>query len=178
MKGKDMRHLLVIVLIVATIFFTGCVSESREKDIPVIPSTVKTTSAIPTTPTQKMVVVTTVVTTNKAQTPTMAPQKPIESPFQVNGTSGKIMRFYTVAPGIVKITFKYGGGKFDKNREGCAKDDRASIRLVGASIDTSLYNGATTSKYSETTTYNLVSPGNYSLTTRGCYDWRVVIDNA
>jgi hypothetical protein len=178
MKVRDMRYLLVILLMMTTILIAGCVSESRETVTPVIPATVITTLAIPTTSAQKMVEIPTIIIPTKTPTLTKAPSKPIESPVMVNGTPGKIMRFSTVAPGIVKFTIKYGGGTFEKSREGCAMDDRATLRLVGASIDTPLYSGVTTSEYSGTTTYNLVSPGNYSLTARGCYNWRVDIDNA
>ena len=87
------------------------------------------------------------------------------------------MRFSTVAPGIVKFTIHYHAGLGDKG-EFCADDDRATIRLAGASIDKTLYSDATKTAYAGTTTYNLISPGKYSLTTRGCYGWQVEIDNA
>ena len=175
-----MRYLFFIVFLVAILFFAGCVSESKVKVTPAITSTVITTPAIPVTPAQKMVKITTVATTRPATTKTTlaeAPSKPIASPVTVNGTSGRIMRFSTVAPGNVKFTIHYAGN-YDSSREGCAKDDRAFIRLAGSSIDTSLYNGEARSTYSGTKTYNLISPGNYSLSTQGCFDWQVTIDNA
>jgi len=173
-----MRYLLVILVMIASIHSAGCVSESGETVTPVVTTRVVTTPVIPATSVQKMGEITTIALPKKTPALTKAPVKPIESPVRVNGTSGTIMRFSTVAPGIVKFTIRYAGGKFEKNREGCSQEDRALLRLVGASIDTPLYSGVTSSLYSGTTTYNLVSPGNYSLTTRGCYDWRVDIDNA
>jgi hypothetical protein len=184
MKRDGMKYLLIIVLLVASGFVAGCTGESKEKVSPVITSAVVTAPAIPPIQTQKPGTVTTMVTTRtvpaptKTPAPTIAPSKPVASPVTVNGTSGKILRFHTDAPGIVKFTILYEGGTPDDSREGCAKDDRASIRLAGASIDTSLYNGLATETYTGTTTFNLISPGSYSLTTRGCYDWKVAIDNA
>ena len=179
-----MKYLLIIVLLVASGFVAGCTGESKEKVSPVITSAVVTAPAIPPIQTQKPGTVTKMVTTKtipaptKTPAPTMAPSKPVASPVTVNGTSGKIMRFQTDAPGIVKFTIRYAGGTSDDSREGCSRDDRAVLRLAGSSIDTGLYNGLATETYTGTTTFNLISPGSYSLTTRGCYDWEVVIDNA
>jgi hypothetical protein len=184
MKRDGMKYLLIIVLLVASGFVAGCTGESKEKVSPVITSAVVTAPVIPTIQTQKTATVMTVVTTRtipaltKTPAPTIAPSKPVASPVTVNGTSGKIMRFKTDTPGIVKFTIKYAGGTLDDSREGCSRDDRAVIRLAGSSIDTSLYNGLATETYTGTTTFNLISPGSYSLTTRGCYNWEVVIDNA
>jgi hypothetical protein len=181
MKGEDMNYHPFIVLLVATIILAGCVSESKEKGTPIITPTV-TTPAIPTTPAQKIVEITKVVTTKKTvvttktSAPTVAPSKPIESPVTLNGTSGNIMRFHTIAPGLVKFTIRYSSSLGD-NKE-CSDYPRAVIRLAGASIDTALYNGVSTASYTGTTTFNLVSPGKYSLTTSGCYGWKVDIDNA
>ena len=179
-----MKYLLIIVLLVASGFVAGCTGESKEKVSPVITSAVVTPPAISPIQTQKPGTVTKMVTTRtipaptKTPAPTTAPAKPVASPLTVNGTSGKILRFRTDGPGIVKFTINYGGGTPADNREGCAKDDRASLILAGASIDTSLYNGPATETYTGTMTFNLISPGSYSLTTRGCYNWEVVIDNA
>ena len=172
-----MKYPLFIFLLMVTIIIAGCVSESPKKVAPPITSTIIPTPANPTTHTQEKVTITTVITTKKTPTPTAAPSKPIASPVSVNGTSGKILRFSTVAPGIVKFTIKYAGN-LNKNNDECSDNDRAVIRLAGASTDTALYNGMAKSTYTGTTTYNLISPGNYSLTTRGCYDWQVTIDNA
>ena len=178
MKGDDMKYILFIVLLVAAIIIAGCASESKENLSPEITSAVGTTSATPTIPTQKMVEITTMVTIKTIPTPTKAPSKPVASPVTVNGASGNIMRFHTDAPGIVKFTINYAGGTLDENREGCSRDDRASLTLAGAAIDTSLYNGVATETYTGIATFNLISPGSYSLTTRGCDNWKVVIDNA
>jgi hypothetical protein len=172
-----MKYRLVIVLLMASVIIAGCASESPKNVAPPVISTVITPSAMPTTPAQERVTITTVITTKKTPAPTAAPTNPIASPISVNGTSGKILRFYTVAPGIVKFTIQYAGN-LNKNNDVCSDNDRAVIRLAGASTDTALYNGVATSTYTGTTTYNLISPGNYSLTTRGCYDWQVDIDNA
>jgi hypothetical protein len=183
MKGDDMKYLLFVVLLVAIIIIAGCASESKGKVTPEITSAVVTAPAIPTTPAQKTIEITTMVTTKvvptptKTPAPTKAPSKPIASPVTVNGSSGHIMRFSTVAPGIVKFTIHYNSGLGDKG-EFCLDDDRAIIRLAGASTDKTLYNGLAKSAYTGTTTYNLISSGNYSLTTRGCYGWQVDIDNA
>jgi hypothetical protein len=172
-----MKYLLFIVLLMATIVVAGCVSESPKNVAPPVTSTVISHPPIPTTPAQEKVTITTVMTTKKTPAPTAAPSKPIESPVTVNGTSGKILRFYTVAPGIVKFTIQYAGN-LNKNNDVCSDNDRAIIRLAGASTDTALYNGVAKNAYAGTTTYNLISPGNYSLTTQGCYDWKVDINNA
>jgi len=181
-KKAHMRYLIFIILLVAALFFAGCVSESKVKVTPAITSPVLTPLPAPVTSAQIMVKTTTVATTRPATTKTTlagteVPSKPIASPVTVNGTSGRIMRFSTDAPGIVKFTIHYAGN-YDARREGCAKDDRAFIRLAGSSIDTSLYNGEARSTYSGTKTYNLIAPGNYSLSTQGCFDWKVTIDNA
>jgi hypothetical protein len=184
MKRDDMKYLLIVVLLVVSGFVAGCTGEAKEKVPPVITSAVATAPALPPVQTQKMGTVTTMVTTRtipapaKTPAPTIAPSKPVASPVTVNGTSGHIMRFQTDGPGIVKFTINYAGGTPDESREGCAKDDRAVIRLAGSSIDTSLYNGPAKETYRGTATFNLISPGSYSLTTRGCYNWEVVIDNA
>jgi hypothetical protein len=172
-----MKYLLFIFLLIAIISVAGCISESKEKATPVITSPVITPSVIPTTAAQKMIKTTTVVPTKTTPTPTVVPSKPIASPVTVNGTSGHTMRFYTVAPGIVKFTIRYSSSLGDKG-EFCSDDDRAIIRLAGASTDKTLYNDVAKNQYSGTTTYNLISPGNYSLTTKGCYGWQVNIDNA
>lgn len=173
----DMKYPLFIVFLMATIIIAGCVSESPNHVAPPITSTVISPPAIPTTLAQEKITITTVMTTKKTPAPTAAPSKPIASPVTVNGTSGKILRFYTVAPGIVKFTIQYAGN-LNKNNDVCSDNDRAIIRLAGASTDTALYNGEAKNTYAGTTTYNLISPGNYSLTTQGCYDWKVDINNA
>ncbi|RPI38688.1 MAG: hypothetical protein EHM53_08310 [Methanoregulaceae archaeon] len=177
-----MNYLPLIVVLVAAIIIAGCASEPAKKVTVVSTSPVITSPAVPTTAAQKMVTITSVVTTKPLTTkmttaPTVIPSKPIPSPVTVNGTSGRMWRFFTVAPGIVKFTIQYMGN-YDNSREGCSKDDRAFIRLAGSSIDTTLHNGPARDTYTGTATYNLISPGNYSLTTKGCLDWRVVIDNA
>jgi hypothetical protein len=48
---------------------------------------------------------------------TKVPSEPIASPVTVNGTSGRIMRFCTVAPGIVKFTSRYAGN-LEKTQRG------------------------------------------------------------
>jgi len=179
-----MKYLLIIVLLVASGIFAGCTGESKEKVSPVITSAAVTAPTVPAVQTQKTAPVTTIATTKtipattKTPVPTLAPSKPFASPVTVNGTSGRMMKFHTDAPGTVKFTIRYEGGSFDDSREGCAKDDRASLRLAGASIDTPLYNGVASEQYSGTATFNLISPGSYSLSTRGCYNWEVTIDNA
>jgi hypothetical protein len=184
MKRDGMKYLLIIVLRVVSGFVAGCTGEAKEKVSLVITSAVVTAPALPPFQTQKPGTVTTMGTTRtipsltKTPAPTTAPSKPVASPLTVNGTSGKILRFHTDAPGIVKFTIHYKGGTRDDSREGCAKDDRASLRLAGASIDTPLYNGPATETYTGTTTFNLISPGSYSLTTWGCYNWKVAIENA
>jgi hypothetical protein len=91
--------------------------------------------------------------------------------------SGNIMRFQTVASGIVKFTIHYNSD-LGYDQEWCSEYPRAFIRLAGASIETTLYNDVSTSAYTGTTTFNLISPGNYSLSTTGCFGWQVDIDNA
>lgn len=173
-----MKYLLFIVLLVAITGIAGCAGESKENGAPGITSAPVTTPSTPAIHTQKIVRITTPVTTKTVPTPTEALLKPVARPVTVNGTPGKMMRFQTDGPGIVKFTINYAGGTPDESREGCAKDDRAVIRLAGSSIDTSLYNGPAKETYRGTATFNLISPGSYSLTTRGCYNWEVVIDNA
>jgi len=178
-----MKYLLIIVLLGLTVIIAGCASESLKSPASGIPSPVITPSKIPTTTEKQTVKITTVVATKTPPAPTAAPapapSKPMVSPVVVNGTSGNILRFQTVAPGVVKFTIHYGGGTVTYNDgDKCSDYPLASIRLAGSSIDASLYSGVATSEYTGTTTFNLVSPGHYSLTTRGCYSWEVDIDNA
>jgi len=173
-----MKYLLFIVLLVAITGIAGCAGESKGNGAPEITSAPVTTPSPPAIHTQKIVRTTTPVTTKTVPTPPKALLKPVAHPVTVNGTPGKIMRFQTDGPGIVKFTINYAGGTADESREGCAKDDRAVIRLAGSSVDTSLYNGPATETYRGTATFNLIAPGSYSLTTRGCSNWEVVIDNA
>lgn len=177
-----MKYFHFIVILVAIIIIAGCTGESKGKVTPEFTSVVVTAPAIPPAPAQKTVEITTVVTTKvvptptKTPAPTKAPSKPIPSLVTVNGSSGYIMRFSTVAPGIVKFTIHYNSALGNKG-EFCSKNDRAIIRLAGASTDKTLYNGLAKTAHTETTTYNLISPGNYSLSTSGCYGWRVDIGN-
>jgi hypothetical protein len=178
-----MKYFLFIVLLGVAVIIAGCASETQKSPASQIPSPVITPSDIPTTTEKQTVKITTVMATKTPPAPTAVPKtvpsKPMVSPVVVNGTSGSILRFQTVAPGVVKFTIHYGGGeKINNNGDKCTDFPLASLRLAGSSIDASLYSGVATSEYTGTTTFNLVSPGHYSLTTRGCYSWKVDIDNA
>ena len=187
-----MKPVMIILIVVAAVFVTGCTTGTRDaapqvslppvttttelpapEQLPIgqIPvTTVDQGTAIPAT-VKKTAMATAVITTPAPET-----GKPMASRVTVNGTSGKILRFSTVAPGVVKFSIAYGGS-YGGTRESCDDNPRAVLRLAGASIDAPLYNGDSKNSYSGTATFNLVSPGNYALTTLGCYGWKVVIDN-
>ena len=187
-----MKSVMIILIVVAAVFVTGCTTGTRDAAPQVSLPPVTGTTELPapgqipigqipvTTMDQgtavKATAPKTAMATAMITTPAPAMGKPMASRVTVNGTSGKILRFSTVAPGVVKFAIGYGGS-YGGSRDSCDDNPRAVLRLAGSSIDAPLYNGDSKNSYSGTATFNLVSPGNYALTTMGCYGWKVVIDN-
>jgi GDSL-like Lipase/Acylhydrolase family len=93
---------LFIVLVVATIFIAGCVSESIENVTPVINSPVITTPSIPKTPAQKISEIVTVVTKKTTPAPTAAVY-----PSILVGAGDSITLGYTTVREGYKSYFSY-----------------------------------------------------------------------
>lgn len=97
-----------------------------------------------------------------------------------SGKTGTTFRFTTQKPLMAKFTYTY----FRNNavsgqitpRDTCTPQDTSTVTLSSASIDSVLFTSSDYGKRSGTTTFNLVTPGNYQLITAGCPSFSWTID--
>ena len=113
-----------------------------------------------------------VMTTTPAATAFPTPEE-IKSPMAesviLTGVGSQIVWFDTVRPGIVTFKMRpYAGPQYVKNCENTG----FVVKLAGKSIDTQLY---PSHPASTTKTFNLLSPGRYSLTVKSCEQWAITV---
>jgi len=101
--------------------------------------------------------------------------KPLEkSPLILSGIGDQILRFDVRHPGKVKFDFRYSS--YYGTVENC-RIAPVSLTLAGPSVDIVL-SPIMRNVIDGTKTVNLPMAGGYTLTTKGCYGWKVNLTNA
>jgi hypothetical protein len=96
---------------------------------------------------------------------------PMEAPITLSGVGNEMVWFDTQEPGVVNFKIRYGGPQYVKNCE----EDKLVVTLAGASIDTTLVSTGSGSYKTLTRSFNLLPPGRYSLSVKGCYEWQITV---
>jgi hypothetical protein len=98
----------------------------------------------------------------------------VPTPIKLSGIGSKMVYFETKEPGEVKFKIYYNisEGEYLK-----CTDDVALFRLAGTYNDNTLYYGPVYKLHDGIHTLNLLFPGRYSITVKGCWGWNIVIDN-
>ena len=174
-----------VIFLLLMIAIAGCTDKdlgvadptTAATPVPAIISSHATTIPTSNPPTPRP---TTIVTTK-----TIAPQasgKPLAAPVTLTGVGNQIVRFSTVAPGTValKIKYPYSACTYvgcSKPVENC-EEKQLVFALAGKSIDTNLVYKPIASSVDTTKTFNLLSPGGYSISVKSCNQWQIVVSNA
>ena len=111
------------------------------------------------------------VTTTGASSPGLA----IPSPLTFRGIGSKIIYFDTKAPGNVKFRIYYN---LSEGEDLKCSEEVTRFQLAGKSVDTTLYYGKVYHLHDAVHTFNLLTPGQYSIMVKGCWGWNMLIDNA
>jgi len=177
----------VLGLVIMAIIACGCVGEAAEPRQTATPTPIPLATITAATETTRpmechrdgdaVICLYTDLTTVTTAVPTWVQPEPeeiaspLESPVTLSGVGNEMVWFDTVAPGMVTFRIKYGGPQYVKNCE----EKRLMVMLAGASIDTTLVSTGSGSYKTLTKTFNLLSPGRYSLSVKGCYEWQITV---
>jgi hypothetical protein len=173
---KFWRVCLIAVCGIA-VLTAGCTDEELGVTPPPTTTAIATAITVPTTtPTPEPTLFIPEYTNPPATTVETKPVKPpLPSPVQGSGLGFGIVGFTTEGPGAVRIKINYTSAW--GNVTNC-DEETYSVKLAGKSIDQRLFYGIVDNPHDQKTTFNLISPGYYTLSVRGCHGWKIDLDNA
>jgi hypothetical protein len=185
-----MKYLLFIFLLVAALTSAGCTDAEHGVTTPTPQIVYVTVLVTPTStqiiktaaPTQAPILYTTKQTTilpSAAGCPTFVGSMPIPSPIALSGVGDGMVFFETVAPG--KVKFNVATYSPSPKDDSCT-DSQISFQLAGTSGCNSIESMQRNGRFYGTTTpatipIDLPNGGKYSITTKGCYRWQIIITN-
>jgi hypothetical protein len=163
-----------IMVCIAAVLAAGCTDEDLGVTAPATPAV--TLPPVTMAPTSLPAPSTLITTSPPVITITATPVKPpLPSPIDESGIGTRMIKFTTVGPGSVQIKINYTS---DLGNITNCYEETYSVNLAGKSIDQRLFYAKVDEWHNQKTTFNLISPGDYSLTVRGCYGWKMDVDNA
>lgn len=179
------KCILFSLIVICAIISAGCVvgSGTVPATTSAIPAeTTGTPTAATTTPPVSMASLTEIRygTVPPTIAITTAPMKPMAAAATLQGKAGVDSESFTVqAPGEISINWHYWASYGEVTTGNCRETKgTARANLVGKSIDVSLFTCGASSACKETKTFNIITPGTYSIEVDGCNGWRAVVDNA